>query len=409
MRILLISNLYPPHYIGGYEIGCKFIADGLSQKGHNVFILTSKYGVGKKKIEDNIFRILNYVGDDGNNLFVRRYNHIRTAILGRLNYLITNNTIKLLKPDLVFVGNLLNISIFPVKAVQSRKVPIVYHLSDYSLEEFINDNISEKKPIKRFYRNTIYGFMKFNDFDFTHIITISEAVKKRFVRIGFLEENVSVIPLPRGFNPALIAKEGLQHSSSKDRKIKLLYVGRISEEKGIHIAIKSVENLVNQHRIGNLSLEIIGSGDINYNKYLYSLIESVDLTTFVKFKGPISYDEVLMKYRNYDMLLVPSIWEEPFGLIIVEAMSQGLPVIATKTGGIPEIIEDGKNGLLVPTGDSVRMAEAIKKLVDDPSLYEKISRNGIKRVQEEYTNEKIVGKINNYISNVFQQSKRKIN
>lgn len=400
MRILLISNLYPPHYIGGYEIGCKFIADGLSQKGHNVFILTSKYGVGKRKIEDNIFRILNYVGDDGNNLFVRRYDHIRTAILGRLNYLITNNTIKLLKPDLVFVGNLSNISIFPVKAVQSRKVPIVYYLCDYSLEEFINDNILEKEPIKKFYRNAIYGFMKFNDFDCNHIITISEAVKKRFIRIGFLKENISVIPLPRGFNPALIAKGGLKHSSSKDRKIKLLYVGRISEEKGIHIAIKSIENLVNQHKIANLGLEIIGSGDINYNKYLYSLIESLNLTAFVKFKGSISYDEVLMKYRDYDMLLVPSIWEEPFGLIIVEAMSQGLPVIATKTGGISEIIEDGKNGLLVPVGDSVRMAEAVKKLVDNPSLYEKISCNGIERVREEYTNEKIIEKIENYMSNV---------
>jgi len=156
-----------------------------------------------------------------------------------------------------------------------------------------------------------------------------------------------------------------------------------------------------------LTLHIIGEGNEKYEEDIAFLSDSLNLKDYVKFRGKLLYEEVLKEYSNYDMLLVPSTLEA-FPSIIIEAMSQGLPVIASKVGGIPEIVENEETGLLVPPGDPKKLAQAVKKLVDNPSLYEKIIRNGIKLVKKEYTNEKIIEKIENYLSNGFQQSKKKL-
>jgi len=87
-------------------------------------------------------------------------------------------------------------------------------------------------------------------------------------------------------------------------------------------------------------------------------------------------------------------------------MSQGLPIVATDTGGTPELIKNNYNGLLVPPNNSAKMAEYIKRLIENPSLYEQIRINGIKKIKEEYTNEKIIEQIDKYINDVFNQSKR---
>ena len=406
MKILVLSDLYPPYYKGGHEIRCKIIADGLSEKGHELYVLTSKYGVNGKSIDNNIYRLLYFIEEGSAEGIGRRYVQIKIALLGRLNYLITKKVIKHIKPDIIYAGQLLDISIFPMKAIQSYNIPIVHHLGNYFFVELVEMCILEKNPLKRFYRKRIHGFKNIDDFDFKHILVVSEAVKRTYVEAGFSADNISIIP--RGIPSESIKKEHNRNVKFHGKQIKLLYVGRLSKEKGVDTALKTVGHLINKFGVRNLTLDIIGEGNEKYEENLHILSDSLSLKDHVNFKGKLLPEEVLKEYNNYDMLLVPSIWDAS-PIVLIEAMSQGVPIIATKTGGIPERIKDGKNGLLVPTGDSVRMAEAIKKLVDDPSFYEKISRNGIKRVQEEYTNEKIIGKIDNYISKVFQESKRRIN
>ena len=403
MKILVLSDLYPPYYKGGHEIRCKIIAEGLSDKGHEVYVLTSKYGVNSKSVDNNIYRLLYFIEDGSAEGIGRRYVQIKIALLGRLNYLVTEKVIKHLKPDIIYAGQLLDISIYPMKAIQSCNIPIVHHLGNYFFVELVEMCILEKNPLKRFYRRRIHGFNNIDDFDFKHILVVSEAVKRTYVEAGFSADNVSIIP-PRGIPSELFKKKYNRNIKFHSKQIKLLYVGRLSKEKGVDTALKTVGYLTSKFGMRNLTLDIIGEGNEKYGENLRILSDSLSLKDYVNFRGKLLPEEVLREYNNYDMLLVPSNLEA-FGLTIIEAMSQGLPVIAAKTGGIPEIIEDGKNGLLVPAGDSVKMAEAVKKLVDNPSLYEKISRNGIERVREEYTNEKIIEKIENYMSNVFHQSK----
>jgi glycogen synthase len=405
MRILVLSDLYPPYYMGGHEIQCKVIADGLSKRGHEVYVLTSKYGLDVQNIDNNIYRSLYYLGDKDVKENNRRSVQIKIALLGRLNYLITKKVIKHLKPDIIYSGQISDISIFPMKVIQSYNIPILHHLGNYFFVELVEMCILGKNLLKRFYRKRIHGFKNIDDFDFNHILVVSKAVKKTYVEAGFSADNISIIP--RGIPSGLIKNEYNRNVILDGKKTKLLYVGRLSREKGIETALKSVHHLIYKLGVRNLTLHIIGEGNEKYEEDIAFLSDSLNLKDYVKFRGKLLYEEVLKEYSNYDMLLVPSTLEA-FPSIIIEAMSQGLPVIASKVGGIPEIVENEETGLLVPPGDPKKLAQAVKKLVDNPSLYEKIIRNGIKLVKKEYTNEKIIEKIENYLSNGFQQSKKKL-
>ena len=399
MKILVLSDLYPPYYKGGHEIRCKVIADGLSEKGHEVYVLTSKYGVNGQSKDNKIYRLLYFLDEGSAEGIGRRYVQIKIALIGRLNYLITKKVIKHLKLDIIYAGQLSGISIFPMKAIQSCDIPIVHHIGNYFFVELVEMCILEKNSLKSFYRKRIHGFKNIDDFDFKHILVVSEAVKRTYVESGFSADNISIIP-PRGIPSALIRNEYNRNVKLHAKQTKLLYVGRLSKEKGVDTALKTVWHLTSNFGMRNLTLDIIGEGDKKYEENLRVLSGSLSLKDYVNFRGKLLPEEVLREYNNYDILLAPSIWDAS-PIVLIEAMSQGLPVIASKVGGIPDIIRNEETGLLVAPGDPVRMAEAVKKLVDNPSLYEKISCNGIERVRQEYTNEKIIEKIDKYMSDVL--------
>jgi len=406
MRILFLSHLYPPYYIGGHEIHCKDVADGLSQKGHEVFVLTSKYGVYNEILENRVLRVLYFYSIGKTTGFRRRYSEIKVAVLGRLNYFITRQIIRQINPDIVYAEEISNISMYPLKAIQNQGIPIVHHLGIHTFVDLTKECILRPNPIKNLYKRIIHGFNGIKNFDFNHIITLSEALKKQHIEVGFPECNISVIP--PGIFSELIKDEFKKFTDFSKKEIKLLYVGRINQEKGVHISIEAVGYLVKNLTTINVVLYIIGDGNEKYIDKLQSLISKLKIKKNVRFCGKLPREKVMNEYSKYDILLVPSIWEEPFGIIIIEAMSQGLPVIATSVGGIPEIIKNGETGLLVPPNNPVKMTEAVKKLIDNPHLYERLSINGIKEVQEKYTDEKIIEHIDKYINDVFNQSKRNL-
>ena len=101
-------------------------------------------------------------------------------------------------------------------------------------------------------------------------------------------------------------------------------------------------------------------------------------------------DEIYPWIDNADLVIVPSRHKEPFGIVVLEALARGKPVVASKTGGIPEIINDGQNGILVPPGDENALSEAIFKLYQKPELRAKLGYTGWKTVTEKFVPEKTV-------------------
>jgi glycosyltransferase involved in cell wall biosynthesis len=92
--------------------------------------------------------------------------------------------------------------------------------------------------------------------------------------------------------------------------------------------------------------------------------------------------------KHTDIIVVPSIFEEPFGRVNIEAMAAGKPVIASRVGGIPEVIEDNVSGILVPNGDGDALAKAMIKLIDDAELRRRLGENGRRFVEEKFDTKK---------------------
>lgn len=153
-------------------------------------------------------------------------------------------------------------------------------------------------------------------------------------------------------------------------------VGRITEGKGHHVLIDAISILAPRIR-NSLQLTIIGapaprsSGDESYLARLKAHAKSLGLEGQIVWKG--YHDDMELIYHSMDVLVVPSVGTEGLPLVVLEAMQLGIPVIATNTGGTSEIVEDEKNGLMIPAGNAEELAKAVAKLQSSPHLYERLS------------------------------------
>ncbi len=395
MHILILSDLYPPYYKGGHELMCKFMADGLTRMGHKVDVLTSRYGCEKKESGGGVYRFLHYIDIEGDRMG-RRIAQMKGIPAGLFNYRITDRIVCQHRPDIVYAGQTTNISMYPLKAIGRHRIPIVHHVANRFIVDLVTICEFEKNGLKKKFRRFFYGFHSRKDPEFQNIITVSGMLKKKYSEVGFPEDRISIVP------PVGIPLKNLKRIEKKpvtpgEGALKLLYVGRLVPEKGVHVAIEATRIVKCQMGVEHLILDIYGDGDAGYIEHLRTTIKEHGLEDTVKVKGPLPHEDMIEAYGRYRILLVPSIWEEPFGIIILEAFSRGLPVIATRTGGIPEIIEDGKTGLLVPPNDPLEMAKSVKRLSDNPALEKEIISNGIEAIRRHYSDEIVLKKMESHL------------
>lgn len=207
------------------------------------------------------------------------------------------------------------------------------------------------------------------------------------------------------FRPVARGRE-LRGQESAARPLRLLYVGRIAPDKGVHLLMEAFDRLVREGV--NLELTLIGKpgllpydllsrllgGDEAgleavrefYGRSLQSWVAkeilghrrsygralrarlSPGAARRVRFLGTVPQPELIRAYRAADLLVLPSIWQESYGLPVAEAMACGVPVLASASGGVPELIEEGVGGRLVPRLDTEALARALRDMSADPLL-----------------------------------------
>ena len=163
---------------------------------------------------------------------------------------------------------------------------------------------------------------------------------------------------------------------------RLLYVGRIDETKGLTTLIRALTCLPRE-----ATLEMLGRGNQQHLGELRTLASQLDLGGRVRF-GAVERAELRDHYREADVLVFPSTWDEPFGLVPVEAMACATPVVATGTGGSSEFLFDGINCLYHHPGDPASLAGAVRRLAGDPQLRRSLTASGL-RTADEFTNERL--------------------
>lgn len=216
----------------------------------------------------------------------------------------------------------------------------------------------------------------------TLIVANSSYTKDRILALNsrYLDK-IRVIPM--GVNTHHSSK-CYPRNSEHTRPI-ILTVGRLVEIKGIQYLVRSMEYVT--RRMPSAVLMIVGDGPERNN--LVQLTKALGLDDNVIFVGDVKSTQMSEYYRSADVFVLPSITlngqSEALGVVLIEAMASGVPVIGTNTGGIPDIISDGVNGLLVPERDSANLAEKICMILSDPNLAECLAREGLNTVCEKFS------------------------
>lgn len=154
-----------------------------------------------------------------------------------------------------------------------------------------------------------------------------------------------------------------------DGRVHALFVGTCSPRKGVHYLVRAMALLENYP----LTLHIIGDLEIDhdYAQEVIRLTRALHLEDRIVFHGLVPQEALWQQYAQADVFVLPSLWEG-YGIALLEAMAFGLPIVATRVGAVPELIQDGQNGLLVPPGDPRGLAMGLRRIFTDTSLRDKL-------------------------------------
>ncbi len=182
---------------------------------------------------------------------------------------------------------------------------------------------------------------------------------------------------------------------SSPESLTLLCVGRLTPAKGQHLLL---ETLAQIKTMGRRKIRLVLVGDGPDAASLKALSQRLGITELVRFTGALNQSEVRAFYKTADAFVLPS-FAEGVPVVLMEAMASGLPCLSTRIAGIPELIEDGKDGLLVPPSDIDALVKQILALADDRELRQRLGQAGRIKVAEVYDLERNVGRL----AKVFRQ------
>jgi glycosyltransferase involved in cell wall biosynthesis len=165
-----------------------------------------------------------------------------------------------------------------------------------------------------------------------------------------------------------------------------------------------LSNLVGELDVPQARLDIIGTGSKEYEAQLREMARSLRLEDKILFVGHVEHHLLLERYTQYDALLFTSRWAEPFSRVVIEAMARGLPVIATPCGGTAEVISDGENGLLVPPDEPMMLAEAIKRLIENPDLTQRLRCAALKTLREHHDQDRLIGRVERHLQAAISEA-----
>ena len=362
------------------------LSERLSSK-YNVIVLAPHY-IGAKKNE----RI--------NNLEVRRFAYFKPESLQKLCYnggIIPNmksSLLALIQMPFLIISEF----IFSYKIIKKENIDMIH--AHWILPQGIVGVIL-KKIFKKPLLVTVHGsdlfplkskffqaLQKFVLKNMDHMTLNSKAAKNELIkRFPDCSQKIKVIPM--GIDINLFKPRKLKKPFKYFKNKLLLFVGRLNEQKGVQYLIESMKDVAKSEH--NAKLLIIGEGE--YTNTLKELAINKSVDSNIEFLGPIPHRGLAYYYNIADIFVMPSlsnkIGTESLGLTLLEAMASGCAVVGTKVGGIPYIIKNGANGILVEQKDSKELANAIIFILKNQQKSRKMTRSAAEFARKNYTWEKV--------------------
>jgi glycosyltransferase involved in cell wall biosynthesis len=370
-RILAVTNLFPPHYLGGYETTCRDVTERLVRRGHRVEVLTSSFrlpDVTSPNDEETVHRTLRLTSH-----FPPLPRLWQRPAAERANVAVLRSFLDKFQPDVVSVWNMMGISLSLVSELARLGLPLVFVLADDWLMNGVEGDAwmrpLSRHPIARRIAGPLFGVpTEVPDLDPRwRFCFASHSLLARYERSATTDyPNAEVTPLGVDLDdfPLEIGRDASKWAG------RLLFVGRIHRAKGVSTLLEATRLLPPE-----ITLDLIGRGDAPYVEEVRGEMAQPLLEGRVELAAAPRSD-LRRIYLNADVCVFPSEWEEPFGIVPLEAMACGTPVIATGAGGSGEYLRDGENCLLFPPGDAASLAAAVTRLSREPRLRSELVSNG---------------------------------
>ncbi len=388
MRILVVSTLYPPAVRGGYEVECADVV-GRLREHHEVLVLTSDHPLPAPAVEELVARELPFLSYRKRDSFAAPWSALRAAR-------IADGVLESFRPDLLYVWNGAQIPQAALRVLDRSGVPLAYRICQHWFTDLYRSDVFMRHlyPGDRGLRGLWALLMRAVNrhpalrLDVTTVIPAAVCWNSDALR--------KVAPAPCTVAP--IHEEKIYpatHQSERFRDVArspapeptVLFSGRVSDEKGPDVAYRALAALRDRHGI-DARLILAGAADPAMAHHLEVLGAELGIDDRVEAMGRVDGDALVPLMASAHLMVIPSVWEEPAPLVATEAALARLPVVASRVGGIPEMLHPGEHALYFERGDAdgcaAAMAETLTECEDTLARAERARIRGLELALPSY-------------------------
>lgn len=372
MRILVISNLYPPVAVGGYEARCAHTVEWLARR-HELLVLTSSHSRQAAEADPRVLRELPFLIEGPRGTLEAPLASLRAVRTVR-------RVLRDYRPDLVFVWNVSHIPRAAVLVAQAWGSPVAFSVADPWLGAFVEGDqfLRYLAPSSR--NHGLHGAWA----RVVGLVNRLPALRieldvARPASIAWNSEALRrMTAVPPCISPLL---ERVIHPTTRHEQLfasiertptstpTIAFIGRLESEKAPDVACRAIALLRDRHGL-DCRLVLVGKGDAGALRLLAELIDELAIADRVEIRGSLAVEGVAEVLAGAHALVVPSRWQEPFGLVCLEAALARVPLVASMSGGMPEMFAPEREALFFPIDEDAACAEALARTLTDRAATE---------------------------------------
>lgn len=388
MKILVITNLYPPDVLGGYEMGCKQAVDALRGAGHDVYVLAGQpRSMGTPPTPDvnrrlKLVDVYDHYFNWKEKPLVKAIRHHEACNLQAANVHVLADVLAEFQPDVAYVWNVIGLGgLGLLAALQHTGTPWVMHLMDDVPRSLCAGN--REGPVMKAVADTFVKLCR------GRFICCSQTTVAEIVSGGVdIVARTRIIP-----NWVTTAATGDHRDYMRGGKLRIIQAGAMSTAKGVHLTIEAA-HFLREMGVDNFEVDLYGPGT---DPGFQIMVQTHNLAGWVNIKGTRTQKELYALYPEYDVFCFPTWAREPFAFAPTEAMAFGCLGLFTRASGNAEWFIDGLDCLKCDR-DSRSIAAALAKVARGQVPLAQIAGQGRRLIAREYRLEKVLPKIEAVLS-----------